>query len=68
MKKSYFITGGTGSFGKKFITFLYKKNLAKKIVIFSRDEHKQLELQNSIPENKKKSLDFLLEIFVIKID
>ena len=46
MKKSYFITGGTGSFGKQLISFLYKKNLAKKIVIFSRDEHKQLELHN----------------------
>ena len=60
MKKSYFITGGTGSFGKKFITFLYKKNLAKKIVIFSRDEHKQLELQNSIPKNKKKIFRFFV--------
>ena len=68
MKKSYFITGGTGSFGKQLISFLYKKNLAKKIVIFSRDEHKQLELQNSIPENKKKSLDFLLVILEIRID
>ena len=60
MKKSYFITGGTGSFGKKLITFLYKKNLAKKIVIFSRDEHKQLELQNSIPKNKKKIFRFFV--------
>ena len=48
MKKSYFITGGTGSFGKQFIKYLYSKNLARKIVIFSRDEHKQLELENSI--------------------
>ena len=60
MKKSYFITGGTGSFGKKLIAFLYKKNLAKKIVIFSRDEHKQLELQASIPENKKGIFRFFL--------
>ena len=41
MKKNYFITGGTGSFAKKFIEDLIKKNLAKKIVIFSRDEYKQ---------------------------
>jgi len=41
MKKNYFITGGTGSFAKKFIEDLIKKNLAKKIVIFSRDEFKQ---------------------------
>ena len=60
MKKSYFITGGTGSFGKKFIEYLYSKNLAKKIIIFSRDEHKQLELQNSIPKNKRKIFRFFL--------
>ncbi len=60
MKKSYFITGGTGSFGKNLITFLYKKNLAKKIVVFSRDEHKQLELQDSIPKNKKKIFRFFI--------
>ena len=41
MKKNYFITGGTGSFAKHFIEDLIKKNLAKKIVIFSRDEYKQ---------------------------
>lgn len=41
MKKNYFITGGTGSFAKNFIEDLIKKNLAKKIVIFSRDEYKQ---------------------------
>ena len=60
MKKSYFITGGTGSFGKNLITFLYKKNLAKKIVVFSRDEHKQLELLDSIPKNKKKIFRFFI--------
>ena len=60
MNKSYFITGGTGSFGKQFIKYLYSKNLARKIVIFSRDEHKQLELENSIPKNKKKIFRFFL--------
>ena len=32
-KKTYFITGGTGSFSKKFIKNLIKKNSAKKIII-----------------------------------
>ena len=42
MKKlTYFITGGTGSFGKQFILNLLKKKSAKKIIIFSRDEYKQ---------------------------
>ena len=45
MKKTYFISGGTGSFAKKFVRLLIKKKLAKKIIIFSRDEYKQLKMQ-----------------------
>jgi len=60
VKNSYFITGGTGSFGKKFVEYLYSKNLAKKIIVFSRDEHKQLELQNSLPKNKRDIFRFFL--------
>ena len=41
MKKTFFISGGTGSFGTAFIKYLVKKKLAKKIIIFSRDEFKQ---------------------------
>ena len=43
--KSIFITGGTGSFGKKFIEIILKKYKPKKIVVFSRDEQKQFQLQ-----------------------
>ncbi|NMN67075.1 UDP-N-acetylglucosamine 4,6-dehydratase [Candidatus Pelagibacter ubique] len=55
MKKTYFITGGTGSFSKNFIEILLKKKIAKKIIIFSRDEFKQFELKNLklIQENLK---------------
>tara|TARA_B100001250_G_scaffold128027_1_gene108970 strand:- start:33 stop:1022 length:990 start_codon:yes stop_codon:yes gene_type:complete len=54
-KKNYFITGGTGSFGRKFIEVLIKKKLAKKIIIFSRDEFKQLKLkeQRFVKNNDK---------------
>ena len=45
MKKTYLITGGTGSFAKKFCSFLIKKKLAKKIIIFSRDEYKQMMMK-----------------------
>ncbi len=41
MKKTYFITGGTGSFAKRFVQYLLEKKMAKKIIIFSRDEYKQ---------------------------
>ena len=48
MKKNFFISGGTGSFAKKFVSLLIKKRLAKKIVIFSRDEYKQ-SLMKELP-------------------
>lgn len=39
------VTGGTGSFGKKFIEMMLKKYQPKKIIIYSRDELKQFEMQ-----------------------
>lgn len=45
--KIILITGGTGSFGKKFTkTVLEKYPDVKKIIIFSRDEYKQFVMQN----------------------
>ena len=58
MKKSYFITGGTGSFGRQLISFLYKKNLAKKIVVFSRDEHKHVNMQKN--PNFKDNITYII--------
>jgi UDP-N-acetylglucosamine 4,6-dehydratase len=43
--KSILITGGTGSFGKKFIKILLEKYSPKKVVVYSRDELKQFEMQ-----------------------
>ena len=43
--KSILITGGTGSFGKKFIEIVLKRFTPKKIIVFSRDELKQFEMQ-----------------------
>ncbi len=42
--KNILITGGTGSFGKKFVQTILKKYKPNKIVIFSRDELKQFEM------------------------
>jgi UDP-N-acetylglucosamine 4,6-dehydratase len=39
------ITGGTGSFGKKYIETLLTRYKPKKIIIYSRDELKQFEMQ-----------------------
>jgi len=46
--KVFFITGGTGSFGKALTKVLLENYKPKKIVIFSRDELKQYEMKNQI--------------------
>ncbi len=43
--KSILITGGTGSFGQKYTETLLKRFKPKRLVIFSRDELKQYEMQ-----------------------
>ena len=39
------ITGGTGSFGRKFVEILLREYAPKKIIVFSRDEQKQHEMR-----------------------
>lgn len=43
--KSILITGGTGSFGKQFIQTLLERYKPKKLIIYSRDELKQFEME-----------------------
>ncbi len=43
--KNVLVTGGTGSFGKKFIQTLIKEHQPAKIIIYSRDELKQHEMR-----------------------
>ena len=58
---SILITGGTGSFGKKFVENLLKKNIKiKRLVIFSRDELKQSEMEQKYPIKKFPNLRFFL--------
>ena len=51
--KSILITGGTGSLGKKVVSLLLHTDNYKKIIIYSRDEQKQFQLQNFYKGNKK---------------
>lgn len=45
--KSILITGGTGSFGKRFVEHLTSHYQPRKVIIYSRDELKQFEMQQS---------------------
>ena len=47
--KTVLITGGTGSFGQTFTRRLLQEDLCKKVIIFSRDEWKQWQMQQSDP-------------------
>ena len=46
--KVIFITGGTGSFGRRFVSTLLQKSKPKKVIVFSRDELKQFEMSNQL--------------------
>ncbi len=46
------VTGGTGSFGKKFVERLLEDNQVEKIIVFSRDELKQFEMQSKYQSPK----------------
>ena len=47
------ITGGTGSFGHAFVSMTLKKFNPKRLVIFSRDEMKQWEMQKKYPNDRR---------------
>ena len=44
-KKSIMITGGTGSFGMQFIRTILDRYKPKKLIVYSRDELKQFDMQ-----------------------
>ena len=49
--KTILVTGGTGSFGKKFIKTVLDRYKPKKVIVYSRDELKQFEMQQELPDN-----------------
>ncbi len=58
--KNILITGGTGTFGINFVNYLVKNKINfSKLIIYSRDEHKQFYLQNEL-EKYKKNIRFFI--------
>ena len=59
--KTILITGATGSFGQKFVSKIINKYKSiKKVIVFSRDEYKQLLMQEKFEKNNYKKLRFFL--------
>lgn len=50
------VTGGTGSFGTAFIRHVLENSNPRKLIIFSRDELKQFDMQNAFQAHPKKDL------------
>lgn len=50
--KSVLVTGGTGSFGKAFVSRLLRDDEISKVIVFSRDELKQFEMQEKLNSSK----------------
>ena len=57
--KTILITGGTGSFGHHFVDYVLNHYQPKKIIIYSRDEFKQFNMQNAY-----KKYDNVLRFFI----
>lgn len=59
--KSILITGGTGSLGKELTkTILEKWPEIKRLVIFSRDEQKQFQMEQEFPVSKYKAIRYFI--------
>lgn len=57
--KTILITGGTGSFGNRFVEYVIDNYNPKKIIIYSRDEFKQFNMRNRFKEH-----DDVLRFFI----
>jgi UDP-N-acetylglucosamine 4,6-dehydratase/5-epimerase len=51
--KSVLVTGGTGSFGRQFVRTALETSSARRIIVFSRDELKQFEMQQLLPDEAR---------------
>ena len=58
--KSVLVTGGTGSFGKHFLKTVVERYKPRRLIIFSRDELKQFEMQQSFPQELYPYLRFFI--------
>jgi UDP-N-acetylglucosamine 4,6-dehydratase len=59
--KTLLLTGGTGSFGKAFVSFMLKNNAPlKRIIVFSRDELKQFEMSKIYNEKTYENIRYFI--------
>ncbi len=59
-KTRVLITGGTGSFGRAFVNFLLDQDDVDEILVYSRDELKQFEMQQALSSTTRSRLRFFI--------
>ena len=57
---SVLVTGGTGSFGQLFIKNVLERAKPRRVIIFSRDEFKQYEMQQTISYERYPAIRYFL--------
>lgn len=58
--KVILITGGTGSFGRRFAGMILRKYRPRKLIIFSRDEQKHFDMQQEFPESEYSAVRYFI--------
>jgi UDP-N-acetylglucosamine 4,6-dehydratase len=58
--KSILITGGTGSFGKRYVRTILNRYEPKKLIIFSRDELKQFDMAQEFPDSQYRCMRYFI--------
>jgi UDP-N-acetylglucosamine 4,6-dehydratase len=57
---SILVTGGTGSFGRAFVATVLARYQPRRLVVFSRDEQKQYDMQLRFPRERHSSLRYFI--------
>lgn len=58
--QSILITGGTGSFGNHFVRHVLQHHNPAKLIVYSRDEQKQYEMEEVLPQHKHDCMRYFL--------
>jgi UDP-N-acetylglucosamine 4,6-dehydratase len=58
--KSVLVTGGTGSFGSLFIRNVLERSKPRRVIVYSRDEYKQYQMQQAIDPDQFPAIRYFI--------
>ena len=58
--RTILVTGGTGSFGQRFIRDIVRRYKVRKVIVFSRDEMKQYEMEQVLSPHERACIRFFI--------